>query len=219
MPSISYTALRSIVRVSFSAETKTTISVSSTGSPNVSTFSDSASPGSLGGLNSGEWVLVSGFTDSANNGWHQLSIDSTPTLITVTSILTTAAAGDTVSLIGYLHGLNETVATDIRLQSDDRQRSVVKNQAIALDGNVETLTHRRVDFYNVTTGVLIPADYKLMIQFLDSCESGEAFSYDRDGTLASPDNAVSAFIDTNGYTEQRLANITDRRISFRIRLA
>ena len=217
MPALSYTVLRSIVRVTFNVTLKTDISVSSSGSPLVNTFSSVA--GDFSGLNSGEWVFVEGFTNSANNGWHQLSLNSTSSLITVTSTLITELAGVVVSFTGYLYGFGELVSSDIRVSVDNRQKQVIKTESKSLDGSIETLTDDRKTFYNITTGVLIPADYKFMIQFLDSCESGEAFTWDRDGTLASPDLSVSSYLDSNGYTEERLENIIDRRISFRIRTA
>lgn len=217
MPALTYTVLRSIVRVPFNVAAKTDISVSSSGSPLVNTFSSVA--GDFAGLNSGEWVFTEGFTNSENNGWHQLSVNSTSTLITVTSTLVTELAGITVNVVGYLYGLNESVSKDIRVMIDNRQKGVVKTEARSLDGTIETLTDKRNTFYNITTGVLIPDDYKFIIQFLDSCESGETFTWDRDGTLATPDNALAAYLDSNGYVEERLENIVDRRISFRIRLA
>ena len=219
MPAITYTALRSVTRTSFEALDATTISVTSSGSPNVSTFSDSSSPGLLSGLSVDEWIYVTGFTTAANNGWHQISGTSAPNTITTNSILTVEAAGDTVTLLGYLRSANEAYSIDVTYTVDNRQRQVTKVSSVALSGNTETLTHRREDFFNITSGVLSTTgtDYDQFIEFLDSCESGEQFNFDRTGSVAVPVNPRTGRLSGDGYIEQRLENITDRRISFRIR--
>ena len=219
MSSITYTALRGIERVSFETLNQTTIAATSSGSPNVSTFTDSNSPGTLAGLNDEEWIYVTGFTTAANNGWHQVSGASSANTITVTSILTAEVAGDTVTILGYLRGYGATYAMDVSSQVDDRSREVTKNMSVALDGTTETVTHRRQNFYNITSGYLdtTSTDYPQYVEFLESCESGEGFSFDRDGSVAVPDTLIPAYLEGNGYTEQRLENITGRRISFRIR--
>jgi len=219
VPSISYTALRSIERTSFSANNKLTIAATSTGSPNVSTFTDSNSPGNLAGINSGEWIYITGFSIEVNNGWHQVSVNSTTGLITVSTILTAESAGSSITILGYLRGFGQVYSFDTAFTSDDRNRVVTKAISTSLGGNIETLSNRRENFYNILSQVLDSngTDYPQFIEFLDSCESGESFTFDRVGTIAIPDNAITVYLDGNGYTEQRLANITDRRISFRIR--
>lgn len=219
MPAITYTALRSVTRTSFEVLSSTTISVTSSGSPNVSTFSDIASPASLAGLNTDEWIYVTGFTTTANNGWHQISSTSAANTITTNSILTVEAAGDTITILGYLRSANEAYSIDVSYTADNRQRQVTKVKSVSLSGNTETLTHRREDFFNITSGVLstIGTDYDQFIEFLDSCESGEEFTFDRTGSVAVPVNPRTGRLSGDGYTEQRLENITDRRISFRIR--
>ena len=49
-------------------------------------------------LSNGQWIYVSGFTEAANNGWHQVSGTPTASKIIVTSNLTTEAAGDSVTI-------------------------------------------------------------------------------------------------------------------------
>jgi len=220
MPAITYNALRSIERVSFELFSSLTLSVNSAGSPNVSTFNDSSSPGSLAGLNVNEWILVSGFSNTLNNGWHQVSGSSTASTITVNSILVSEPAGNSITILGYLRGKNQSYSFDVSFTSDDRMRKVSKFTNIAIDGNTETLTQRRTESFNITSSVLDTGltDYPQWIEFLDSCESGETFVFDRVGSVAVPDNILSAVLDGEGYTEQRLENITGRRISFKVRI-
>jgi len=216
MPSLTYTALRSIERTTFSVSAKTTIAATSAGSPNVSTFTDSASPGNLKGVTNNQWIYI---VTPLNTGWHQVIGTSTAGLITVASILTVEAAGSPVTILGYLRGFNQSYSIDVSFTNDDRQRLVTKNVSKALDGSIETLTHRRETYYNITSSAMdtLDADYPQFIEFVDSCESGENFIFDRDGSIAVPLNAISATIEGTGYTEQRLPNITGRRISARIR--
>jgi len=219
MPAIIYTALRSIKRTSFESLSKTTISVTSTGSPNTSTLSDSASPGSLSGLSNGDWVKVTGFTTTVNNGWHQVLSTSNANAITVNTILTVEAAGNVITILGYLRGSGQSYSIDVRFTNDDRQRKVTKTEAAALSGNTETIVHRRENFFSIVSQVLdtTGTNYDQFIEFLDSCESGESFTFDRTGSVATPVDQLTARLTGDGYTEQRLSNITDRRIAFRIR--
>lgn len=214
MPSVTYTVLRSIIRVPFESLQKTDVSVNVAGSPEVYSFDSVA--GDFAGLKAGEWVLTSGFANAANNVWSQLSIDSTANKITVTNTLSVEAAGNTVDVIGYLHGKGEELGIDMRFFADNRNREITKFKAVAINGNTETLTQRRENYFNITSNVLIPSEYKQYKQFLDSCESGEGFVFDREGTLANVDKPLSAFLDSDGYSEQRLANNIDKQIAFRI---
>jgi len=207
MPGITYTALRSITRVQFESLSKTDVSTT------ISTFSSVA--GDLLGLNSGEWVNVTGFTDIANNGWHQLNENSTASTITVTSTLVVEAAGNSVSIVGYLRGQEQPYSFDLGMQVDDRQRVPTKTVLKALAGNVETLTHRREEFFSVTTLPLNNAEYDQVIEFLDSVESDEIWTFDRTGSIAVPVNKLGARIEGNGYTEQRVGNAY-RTFSFKL---
>lgn len=214
MPSVTYTVLRSIIRVSFESLQKTDVSVSAAGSPQ--TFSFDSVAGNFAGLNSGEWVLVAGFANTANNGWFQLSMNSTANKITVTAVMAVESAGNTIDVTGYLHGKGEILGLDMRFLSDDRNRQITKFKATAINGNSETLTQRRENYFNIVSNVLIPAEYKQYKQFLDSCESGESFTFDREGTLANINDPLTSYLDNDGYTESRLANNIDKQISFRI---
>ncbi|MFV1982994.1 MAG: hypothetical protein ACC657_05575 [Thiohalomonadales bacterium] len=217
MPVVEYLVKRSIIRVAFFAANND-ISITLSATSPVEYQIKSASNEFIG-LNIGEWVYVTGFLNIQNNGWHQISKTSTSSTITTNSILIAETSGQDITLTGYLFGLNETVKSEFRFQSDDRDRLIKQDYAIALNGNTETITNRRQQFFNIVSSILIPSDLALMVQFLDSVESGESFQFDREGTIVNPNDPVPAFIDGAGYTEQRLENNIDKRISFRVRLA
>ncbi len=202
MTAVTYTALRSITRTSFSASAKTDISTT------VSTFSSVA--GDLLGANSGEWVLVSGFANSTNDGWHQLSTNSTTTTITVTSTLVVEAAGNSVTILGYLRGLEQIYSIDLRVKSMAKKRVVSKAVSKSLDGSTESQLNFSKNAYAIDTSSLTGSIYDQFIEFLDSCENGEAFSFDKDGTVASPSTIISAKITGNGYQEARFSNTGNR---------
>lgn len=211
MTAVTYTALRSITRTSFEAQAKVDISTT------VSTIDSVA--GEFLGVNSGEWVLVTGFTNAANNGWHQLSVASTTTTITVTSTLVVEAAGDSVTILGYLRGNGQLYSIDVKVKSMDRKRVVDKAVSKSIDGTTESVLNYSRNNYIISTTSLTGTAYDQFIEFLDSCENREPFSFDKNGTVASPSTTESAKITSNGYQEARFSNTGDRvAISFALEL-
>jgi len=211
MPAITYIALRSITRLAFQVLSKTDIKADSITGTN---FFNSVA-GDFLGLNVGDWIFVTGFITSANNGWHQLAFNSNTNGITVTGTLIPEAAGNTITILGYLRGFGISYSFDLGMQQDDRQRLPTKTVLKSLAGNVETLTDRREDFFQLTTLPINNNEYNQVIEFLDSCESDEGFTFDRTGTVATPVNPVGARIEGNGYTETRMGNAY-RAFSFKI---
>lgn len=219
MPSVTYTAQRSIIPLSFLVSDKTDISASTLGSPFVNSYKSVSTD--LSGLKTNEWIKVSGFTNAINNGWYQLAIDSVTNTITLITINNDAfineAAGNSITIDGYLHGKGANYSLDLRFRSDNRQRQVIKYNSQALDGNTETIVQDRINYYDINSGVIIPNVYRSMIEFLDSCESNEQFTFDRDGSIAIPVDPLAAVLEDEGYTEERIG-ISDRGFSFRVRL-
>lgn len=218
MPAIKYIAQRSIIRVAFEVIGAADVSTDlSTSSPPVSTFNSTTTD--LSGINANEWINVSGFNNGANNNWHQLEIDSTPNRITLNANtqLVTEAAPASATVTGYLHAKDNEYPLDLTFTTDNRERSIVKINSESLGGQIETITHRRLEFFSVNSGVVEPVDYPYMIEFLDSCESNEIFTFDRVGSIAVPVSPVAAVLEGIGYIEERVG-IEDRRFSFRVRL-
>ncbi len=202
MTAVTYTALRSITRTSFNVSAKTDVSATD------STFSSVT--GDFLGVASGDWVLVTGFTNSANNGWHQLSIVSTTTTITVTSTLIAESAGNSITILGYLRGSGQLYSIDVKVKAMARKRVVNKAVSRSLDGSIESQLNYSKDEYTISTTSLTGSTYNQFVEFLDSCENGEAFSFDKNGTVASPSTIVSAKIKSSGYQESRFSNTGDK---------
>lgn len=153
-----------------------------------------ANTSSLLGLLSDQWVYISGFNTATNNGWHQLTADSTTGKIITASTLTDEAAGPAVTLQGYLHGLNQSYTLETRLRDYTPQPAIVASTAQAIGGNTETILHRTDEFWSVTTDVIDDAVRAIWIEFFRSVSAGESFTFDAYGTIASPDNPISVIL-------------------------
>jgi len=171
--------------------------------------------GDFDGLKAGEWILVSGFTNTVLNDWYQLIEDSNVNQIPVTTTLAVEAAGDSVSIIGYVRGAKATFSFNLECQQEDVSRKIIKSVATALDGNTETITQRRENRFNLAVTLIGDAALNQMIEFLNSVESGEIFTFDQVGTTKKVINPLSAKIDGNGYSISRVGNAY-KTISFRL---
>lgn len=174
----------------------------------------------LSGLLNGEWILVSGFANSINNGWFQLNANSTSTKITqlTRTDLITESAGAQITIKGYKRGLNVSYNIDAFLvEQADRKVNVVRNSHRSLGGgSPEVLIHRRDVQIDVTTGLILEADIKKWREFLASVEGGETFTFDRYGSIASPSEPLTVYLVDDSYTESRDSNLMRYRISFTV---
>ena len=217
MSRITYTALR---------ELESTIAVTSTGiSAAAGDDSFNAASGLLGFLND-EWILVSGFANAANNGWFQLSANSTAAKISqdTSTSLVTEAAGPSVTITGYKRGLN--VSYDLEFYSERVERSVVvkrSRQQPMGGGAPEVLVQRREAIIDVTVigplgEPLTEAQMPQWREFLASVEGGEAFTLDRYGTVAVPVESLSCVLESDTYMEERVAQMRRYKLSFQVRV-
>jgi hypothetical protein len=215
MATITYTALRDM-------EPTITV-VASNISAAAADDSFNAASGLLGFLND-EWILVSGFVNAANNGWFQLSANSTALKISqdTTTSLVTEAAGPLVTIKGYKRGYNQPYQMEFSLDQADRRVAVVKSVQRALSGvAAETLLQRRDVFLDVASNLILETglyNIKQWREFFASVESGESFTFDRYGTIALPVEPKSAVLEGEGYTESRDSNLMRYRISYGLRL-
>lgn len=211
MSAITYFALREIEQ---------TILVSAS-DISVSAVDDSfnAPAGLLGFLNN-EWIKVSGFTNDENNGWFQLSANSTATKISqdTSTSLVTEAAGSPITIQGYKRGLNQQYHLETGLQQADRNVRVARNVRQPMGGGTpEVLLHRREVFIDVRTTSLEEAVMPQWREFLASVEGGEAFVFDRYGSIAAPVEPKSVVLASDNYSEAR-EFMFRYRLSFRVRL-
>ena len=90
---------------------------------------------------------------------------------------------------------------DFRLLTTRPTRRPIKKQNTALSGEVESLLYRSEKHYACQTEAITPGsnldDY--LLEFLASVENGEGFTFDRYGTVASPDDPVDCIMVSKTY--------------------
>jgi len=220
MAAITYTALR---------EFEPTLTVTSAGISAAAADDSFNAASGLGGFLDDEWILVSGFANAANNGWFQLNGNSIATKISqnTSTALVTEAAGPTVTIKGYKRGLNQSYDLEFYTERVDRSVQVKRSSQQPMGGGApEVLTYRREIFVDVVVlgplGALITEAQMLQWrEFLASVEGGEAFTFDRYGTIAVPVEAKSAMLASEEYREERVAGVAGAglyRLSFQVRL-
>jgi len=188
MTAITYNAKRNIVPTTFSIS-GTDISILA------SDDSFNSSSTDLSGLVAGDWVLV---TDSAvDDGWHQLSIDSTTTKITTTSTLTDETAGTNISIVGYKHGLGTSYNLETNAWKLDRSTAETSKSSESLSGITETLLLRETFYWDVETDHITEAELPYWDEFISSVRARESFDFDPYGSIAAPDNVLSCNLDGN----------------------
>jgi len=195
MAGITYTAKREIIKLAYS-DGGTDISASSTDDSFNSTSTD------LSGLADNDWIYVTGFTDASNNGWFQIAGTPTTTKIIIdSSTLVTEAAGDTVQIEGYDHGLDQSYSIDLPLKHYERKAEINKSMMRSISGASETLRHAKHYLWDcVTTGIAL-ASLATYREFFGSVDGGEEFSIDPRGTVASPSNPVTVELISESYSE------------------
>ena len=215
MARITYTAKREI-------EPSTVAQIISAGISVASADDSFNAAAGLSGLLNDEWILVSGFANAVNNGWFQLSANSTSTKISqdTTTALVTEAAGPSITIKGYKRGFNQQYNIDnFLVEQANRNVKIIKNVQRALGGGQpEVLTHRRDVMIDVTTGLILETNIKQWREFLASVEGGELFTFDRYGTIAVPVEPLQVYLADDGYTETRDSNLMRYRISFTVGL-
>lgn len=222
MGAITYTALREFEPTGYS-KTGTDISAAAADD------SFNATSTVLTGLLDNEWILVSGFANAANNGWFQANGNSTATKISqdTSAALVNEAAGPTVAIVGYRRGLNQAYDLEFYTERVDRSVKVMRNQQQPMGGGApEILTYRRETYIDVVIlgplgALLTEVQILQWREFLASVEGGEAFTFDRYGTIAVPVEAKSTMLTSEGYMEERVAGVAGAglyKLSLQVRL-
>jgi hypothetical protein len=103
-------------------------------------------------------------------------------------------------------------------------REVKKTVNESLNGTRESIRFYAVKYFDVQLAPITGTELNQVIEFLDSCENGESFTWDFYGSVASPHSAVSASIDGNGYQLTRSSPVGQGgandyfKVSFRVRV-
>jgi len=193
MTAITYTAKRKIVPTSFSVNDIDISILASDDSINSVTTD-------LSGLVAGDWVLVA--NTAVDDGWHQLSIDSTTTKITTTSTLTDESAGSNISIVGYKHGEGQPYNLETASHALNRSGVATKSQSVSLSGITETLLLRDIEYWDITTDHITQAELPYWDEFIASVRADESFTLDLYGTIAVPDNTLNYILKDNPKTNR-----------------
>lgn len=209
MSVITYTAKREIEKNSFSAA-GTDISADTTDDSFNATSTD------LSGGADDEWNEVAGFTDTANNGWFQNNgIPIATKIIQDTGNLVTEAAGNNITIQGYKRGSGQSYDIEFGARVATRSTRIYSKPHRSIGGQLETLLHRHEVQWQITTSNLTDTELEQFREFLYSVEGGESFTFDRDGTIAVPDNAITCTLASRDWREQQ-ATYNKTRIGFLI---
>jgi hypothetical protein len=223
MTAITYVAKRNIHQTGVGFITQTDIGADTTGSPEVSVFNSNGSPSTdLSVFTNGYWVYVTGFTNTENNGWHQ--IEGTPSNVSLPiyefyGALVTEAAGNEITIAEYYRGYNqsynlETNSRIVTMPSDEG----VRTESVSLNGQRETLFFRFSERYSVQSGILTAAEFGQWREFFASVMGGEAFTLDPYGTISAPDNPLTVYLNGNP-SYSRVGNAAEYIVNFTVDVA
>lgn len=219
MSVITYVALREMETDGYS-KTGTDISVAHADNSFNSASTD------LTGLADNDWILVSGFSNAANNGWFQANGASVLHKITqdTTASLVTEAAGAAITITGYKRGYGQSYSLEFYTERGDRSVKVKRSLAQPMGGGApEVMLYRREAYLDVTVlgalGALLTDTQILQYrEFLASVEGGEVFTFDQYGTVAVPDVVRQAVLASEEYMEERVDARRLYKLSFQLRL-
>ncbi len=141
----------------------------------------------LAGLEAGHSVLISGFSNAENNGWHEVAASGEDAIVVLTATLVDEIAGEPVQILGYAHGAGQAYSIEIAVARLDPDRQIIKHIKRAQSGDAETLRVRADRLWSLTTDWISPSDQPLWTEFLTSVEAGEIFEFDPYGTIDDPD--------------------------------
>ena len=180
-----------------------------------------AASSDLSGLLAGYWVLAAGFTNAENNGWHQLTVDSVTGKITTSSTLITEAAGASISIDGFVHGMDQdySLEFDVSLTGlNPFRKRVLKKKHMTANGTPYGRLLRVDEGWGVVTEALPESVQPLWSEFYDSVSALESFTFDALGSIAAPVDPVTVYMESDSWNPQRVGldhfaySFTARRI-------
>ncbi len=97
----------------------------------------------------------------------------------------------------------QIVTRDFRLLTFPLNRKPVAKRNTSLSGAVESLLFRSEQSFRCQTALLEPRSLveSRVVEFLASVENSETFTFDRYGSIAQPDNPVSAIMVSTSYPQ------------------
>lgn len=119
------------------------------------------------------------------------------------------------------HVVDTLYSIDVRLADIQEARKVERKDHRSISGKQESVFRRIEKTIKVKT-VPIPESSELnayIEEMIDSVAGGEVLTFDRWGSVAVPDQAVSVTLDISGISDTRIKGIRHRQYGFKLRLA
>lgn len=150
----------------------------------------------------------------------------TPPAMLQGAALVTESAGASVTLTGYKRGLGQSYDMEFRCdQADDPGPNFVRTSNRASGGGAPEVLLERIDdsfsvsVFGTSTGLIDDAAAKQWREALGSMAAGETATFDRYGTVASPDNPVQVYLMGDGYKIERISGARLYKVSFDLGVA
>lgn len=121
------------------------------------------------------------------------------------------------------HSANTSYSMDLLVVALPTSRQVSNERQEAIDGTRETIRLYVCEIWDITLAIAYGTRAAQIKEFLDSVEDGEVFTFDPYGTANTPNNPLSAEIESKGYNRGReprgQGGATDGfRFSFQVRV-
>lgn len=101
------------------------------------------------------------------------------------------------------HAANTSYSINLPVVGLPTSRQVMNERQESLDGTRETIRLYSCEIWDVTLAVLYGTPAAQVKEFLDSVEDGQSFTFDPYGTANTPNNPMSAEIESKGYSRAR----------------
>jgi hypothetical protein len=92
---------------------------------------------------------------------------------------------------------------DVAILPPRRSANQEGKDIIALGGAQESINYREDVFYSITLARLAASDLPTIREFLYSAGQGNAFTFDINGSVASPDEIITMYFSRRNYDEPR----------------
>lgn len=135
-----------------------------------------------------------------------ISSSGSPATLLQGAALVTEAAGPLVTLTGYKRGTGQQYTMETVLSRADRSNQVMRTVQKPMDDTApEVILFHEENLDDVQTTIIPESGLAQWREFLSSVSGGELFTYDKYGSIASPDNPLQAMLASESYTEPREA--------------
>jgi len=211
MTAITYTAKRNIPKNAF---------IVSAGDISVvaATFEFNSTSTDLSSAVVGEYIYITGFTETGNNGWFEVVSKSANQIIVndPLAVLVDEVAGDLINMQGYIRGEGVDYTLDSGVSELTPDDVPDTDTRISLSGIETTLLHRIDEYWNIQTIAVPETDRLQWKEFIASVAAGESFTFDAFGTSVTPDDPINCKIIGKGIMN-RLQNSDYFQIGFRVK--